>query len=364
MNRLLTEHADSDCILSKIEYDHQMSEDIEPFILKKFKIQKQIGRGAYGIVWKTIDWETNTPIALKKCFDAFRCEVDAQRIFREVSYLRFLRGHENIVKLLDVYCSNNGRDVYLAFEHFPTDLQNVLRSTLRLENKHYQYITYQLMKALKYIHDADLVHRDLKPSNILINSSCQIKICDFGLCRSISQLNDRHLTDYVATRWYRPPEVLLGTTIYDQTIDVWAAGCILGEMYCGRVLWQGHNTMNQLELILSCIEGINVDNDLDDMMTHFGKRIISNIKIFHRINLKEICINAPTDALDLMENCLAFNPRNRYSADIALSHVYFSDFHDPKGEPGYKGRPVIVTIDDNIRMSPDIYRKAIETRHS
>lgn len=339
-----------------------MTEDIEPSILKKFEVHKLIGKGAYGIVWKSISRETKTPVALKKCYDAFRCDIDAQRTFREVSYLQFLSNHENIVKLFDVYTSDNGRDIYLVFEYFPTDLQNVLQSTMKLDDKHYQYITYQLMRGLNYIHDAELIHRDIKPSNILINASCQIKICDFGLCRSIVDCQGRHLTDYVATRWYRPPEVLLGATMYDQTIDIWAVGCIIAEMYRGRVLWQGHSAINQLEEIISFSDNDTVENALDDIICPFAMHILRNISIFRRNSLKEAISCAPSDALDLIENCLAFSPRNRFSADLALSHAFLSDFRDPKTEIGYTGRPIALTLDDRQRMSSEVYRDALERK--
>ena len=108
--------------------------------------------------------------------------------------------------------------------------------------KHIQYITYQLLKALKYIHSAKLLHRDIKPSNILIDSSCSIKLCDFGLCRSISSDDlpeNLVLTDYIATRWYRSPEILMGSKKYTEGVDLWSAGCILGEMFRTRPLLPG-----------------------------------------------------------------------------------------------------------------------------
>jgi mitogen-activated protein kinase 15 len=100
---------------------------------------------------------------------------------------------------------------------------------------HKQYIMYQLLKALKYMHTAGMLHRDMKPSNMLLNSDCLVKVCDFGLARSIASLssnagNNPVLTDYVATRWYRAPEILLGSTKYTKGVDMWSIGCILGEV--------------------------------------------------------------------------------------------------------------------------------------
>jgi len=196
-------------------------------------------------------------------------------------YLQELAGHENIVRLLNIVRAENDRDIYLVFEYLgawrrperpgrtgpprtvppapaETDLHAVIRAGI-LEEIHKQYIIYQLLKSLYYMHTAELIHRDVKPSNLLLNSDCHVKVCDFGLCRSLSEIATAAapvLTDYVATRWYRgaweggaggakegggrqslffvsccaAPEILLGSTRYSKAVDMWAVGCILGEM--------------------------------------------------------------------------------------------------------------------------------------
>lgn len=128
-----------------------------------------------------------------------------------------------------------------------TDLHAVIRANI-LEEIHKKYIIYQLVKALKFMHSADLLHRDVKPSNLLLNSDCHVKLCDFGLCRNIAETAgpQPHLTDYVATRWYRAPEILLGSPRYTKGVDMWAVGCILGEMLSGRPAFPGTSTMNQV----------------------------------------------------------------------------------------------------------------------
>lgn len=122
-----------------------------------------------------------------------------------------------------------------------------------LEEIHKKFIVYQLLKALKYMHSGELIHRDLKPSNLLLNSECHAKVADFGLARSIScpkEIAEQVLTEYVATRWYRAPEILLGSTKYSKAVDMWSVGCILGELINGKSIFPGNSTLNQIEKIL------------------------------------------------------------------------------------------------------------------
>jgi len=143
--------------------------------------------------------------ALKKIFDAFQHSTDAQRTYREIEILK-QTNHANIIKLYETIKADNNKDVYLIFEYMEADLHNVIAEGI-LKDVHIKYIIYQLAKALKYLHSGNIIHRDLKPSNILINSNCLIKLCDFGLVRSLYS-NDNTgpiLTEGVATRWYRAP---------------------------------------------------------------------------------------------------------------------------------------------------------------
>ena len=202
-----------------------MSEEIESHILKRYELIKKQGKGAYGVVYKAMDKKTKEIVALKKNFDAFQNVTDSKRTYREITLLKELNGHDNIIKLLNVIKADNEKDIYLILEFMETDLHTVIRCNI-LEPIHKQFVMYQLLKALKFIHSAGIVHRDLKPSNILINSDACIKICDFGLARSVVSLTGKDIimTDYVATRWYRAPEVLLGSTKYNSQADMWSVG--------------------------------------------------------------------------------------------------------------------------------------------
>ena len=144
-----------------------MTDEIENHILKRYEIINKIGKGAYGIVYKAKDKKTKEIVALKKNFDAFQNATDSQRTYREITLLQELNGHENIIRLLNVIKAENEKDIYLVFDFMETDLHTVIRSNI-LEPIHKQFVMYQLLKALKFIHSAGIVHRDLKPSNIII----------------------------------------------------------------------------------------------------------------------------------------------------------------------------------------------------
>lgn len=235
---------------------------------------------AYGVVWKSVDKKTRDVVALKKIFDAFQNATDAQRTFREIMFLQEVNNHENIIRLLNVLKAENDRDIYLIFEYMETDLHAVIRANI-LEDIHKQFIMYQLFKALKYMHSAELLHRDVKPSNLLLNSECQMKIADFGLARSLTSITDDEtsapiLTDYVATRWYRAPEILLGSTRYTFGVDTWSSGCILGELLGGKPIFPGTSTMNQLDRIME-VTGKPANEDIVAVQSPFAVTMLESL---------------------------------------------------------------------------------------
>ena len=123
----------------------------------------------------------------------------------------------------------NFNDIYIVTNLFETDLDRVIRSNQPLTEHHIQFFMYQILRGLKYIHSANVIHRDLKPSNILVNTNCDLAICDFGMSRGISLMNCC-MTEYVVTRWYRSPEILCSCPQYGKQVDIWSAGCILAEL--------------------------------------------------------------------------------------------------------------------------------------
>jgi len=331
-----------------------MSEEIDKHVLRKYEIVSKLGKGAYGIVWKALDKKTREVVALKKVFDAFQNATDAQRTFREIMFLQELNNHETIIKLWNVLKADNDRDIYLVFEFMDTDLHAVIRANI-LEEVHKQYITYQLLKALKYMHSAGMLHRDMKPSNMLLNSDCLVKVCDFGLARSIQSLSSSHisnpvLTDYVATRWYRAPEILLGSTKYTKGVDMWSIGCILGEMLGGKPIFPGTSTMNQLDRIIE-VTGRPSAEDIESIRSPFAANMLESLPPSKPRFLQDMFPNASNEALDLLRRCLKFNPSKRMTADEALAHPYVAQFHNESEETIYPTPPIKIALDDNTKFS-------------
>ena len=240
-----------------------------------------------------------------------------------------------------------------------TDLHAVIRAGI-LEEVHKQYVIYQLLKALFYMHSADLIHRDIKPSNLLLNSDCHVKLCDFGLCRSVAEATSVTapvLTDYVATRWYRAPEILLGSTRYTKGVDMWAVGCILGEMCLGKPCFPGNSTMNQLERVLECT-GKPTPEDMSAARSPFASTMIDSVPLVRVRGPSEMFVSASPDALDLIKKCLQFNPDKRITAFEALRHPYVAQFHNEADEPACP-RVLKIQIDDNTKYSAVDYRERL-----
>uniref|UniRef100_A0A803QF14 mitogen-activated protein kinase n=1 Tax=Cannabis sativa TaxID=3483 RepID=A0A803QF14_CANSA len=220
----------------------------------QYEIQEMVGKGSYGVVASAIDTHTGEKVAIKKIKDVFEHVSDATRILREIKLLRLLH-HPDIVEIKHIMlppCRREFKDIYVVFELMESDLHHVIKANDDLTPEHHQFFLYQLLRALKFIHTANVFHRDLKPKNILANADCKLKICDFGLARAA--FNDApstvFWTDYVATRWYRAPE-LCGSFFskYTHAIDIWSIGCIFAEMLTGKPLFPGKNVVNQLDLI-------------------------------------------------------------------------------------------------------------------
>ncbi|XP_034867981.1 mitogen-activated protein kinase 15 [Mirounga leonina] len=336
--------------------------EVDHHVAQRYLLKRRLGKGAYGIVWKAVDRRTGEVVAIKKIFDAFRDKIDAQRTFREIMLLQELGDHPNIIRLLDVIRAENDRDIYLVFESMDTDLNAVICKGRLLKDIHKRYIIYQLLRATKFIHSGRVIHRDQKPSNILLDSSCLVKLCDFGLARSLSGLPEgsegQALTDYVATRWYRAPEVLLSSSWYTPGVDMWSLGCILGEMLRGRPLFPGTSTLHQLELILETIPPPSKE-DLLALGSSYSASILPCLGSRPRQTLDTLLPpDTPPEALDLLRGLLVFAPEKRLSAAQALQHPYVQRFHCPAREWTLDSA-VHLPVLEGVQLSAPEYRSRV-----
>lgn len=174
------------------------------------------------------------------------------------------------------------------------------------------------------------MHRDLKPSNILVNSNCDLKICDFGLARGFgSSESDKDLkkTEYVVTRWYRAPEVMLTTQCYTVALDIWSIGCIFAELMMRATLFPGNTNMKQLDKIIEIL-GYPSEEDLTFINSEHTLNYIKKLpKTKGSINWNEKIPNANPMAIDLLKKMLSFSPENRITIEEAIKHPYFESFH-------------------------------------
>uniref|UniRef100_A0A8C4I937 mitogen-activated protein kinase n=1 Tax=Dicentrarchus labrax TaxID=13489 RepID=A0A8C4I937_DICLA len=259
-----------------------------------------VGSGAYGSVCSAYDVVLRQKVAVKKLSRPFQSLIHSRRSYRELRLLKHMK-HENVIGLLDVFTPaaalEDFNELYLVTNLMGADLNNIVKFQ-RLSDEHVQFLIYQLLRGLKYIHSAGLIHRDLKPSNVAVNEDCELRIIDFGLARQ----TDDEMTGYVATRWYRAPEIMLNWMHYNQNVDIWSVGCIMGELLNRKVLFPGTDYIDQLKRIMEV-----VGTPTPDL-------------------LKKISV-------DLLKRMLVLDCDGRISASEALSHPYFSQYHDPDDEP-------------------------------
>ncbi|KAJ3879734.1 putative MAP kinase [Lentinula edodes] len=307
-----------------------------------YELLYPLGEGAYGQVVAALHKPTRRRVAIKKVLP-FEHTIFCLRTLREVKLLKYFSEscvNGNIISILDMIkpeSLDSFKELYFIQELMQTDLHKVIR-TQQLSDDHAQYFIYQTLRALKTIHSADLVHRDLKPANLLVNANCDLKVCDFGLARSVhpttygAATGDRVMTEYVATRWYRAPENMLSYNMYTKAIDMWAVGCILGELICGRPLFPGRDYRHQLELVLHVI-GTPTLEEFHAINARRSREYLRSMPLRKRQNFKTLFPLASADAIDFLQKTLTFDPEKRMTAEEALAHPYVGAYHDVEDEP-------------------------------
>ncbi|CAM9128453.1 unnamed protein product [Hapterophycus canaliculatus] len=218
--------------------------------MNKYEVLGVVGEGAYGVVLRCRNKDSGCVVAVKKFKESEDDEIVKKTTLREVKVLRMLR-HPNIVCLKEAF-RRKGK-LYLVFEYVEKNLLEVLEDNPDgLPFEAVRGYIHQLCRAIDWCHHNGVVHRDIKPENLLVNArSNELKLCDFGFARTVPPPSGhrQELTDYVATRWYRAPELLLGSTRYDPSVDLWAIGCIMGELVDGQPLFPGDSEIDQLYIV-------------------------------------------------------------------------------------------------------------------
>ncbi|KAG5647459.1 hypothetical protein DXG03_009390 [Asterophora parasitica] len=289
---------------------------------KRWKLIREMGSGAYGVVIQpnlaslgssAADEISGETVAIKLVTRVFDKVQLAKRALREITLLRHFANHENITGLIDVDA------ISPDFNEIPW---KIIKSGQTLTNEHVQYFLYQILRGMKYVHSASVIHRDLKPGNLLVNADCELKICDFGLSRGFESRPDEnatHLTEYVATRWYRAPEIMLAFRRYSTATMVSEHALVSKDS-------------------LSSLSAVTVDqlNKVLDVLGTPDERAqayVRSLPFKKTVPFRKIIPAADPQALDLLAKMLAFNPSDRITVPEALEHPWLAAYHDESDEP-------------------------------
>ena len=293
----------------------------------KYEVLGVVGEGAYGIVYKCKNKETGKYVAIKR-FKEVEDDLVKKTMKRELKMLQKLH-HPNVVDFQEAYKRKG--NLYLVFEFVDKNLLELLQEHPQgLDPNLIRYLIYQLCKAIKYLHDQNIIHRDVKPENLLITENMELKLCDFGFARLISGSCTEKLTDYVATRWYRAPELLLTQGEYGKEVDYWAIGCIMGELVDGNPLFPGENEIDQIY----CIQKV-LGNLTEEQMEMFYNNPLFNGKNLLNVTKPETLQRRYMGKLNkvdisFMKGLLELDPKKRLNGKTVFSHPYFEIYEGKK----------------------------------
>ena len=369
--------------LKRLKEANDSFSDVQNDLKYRYNISHLIGTGAYGSVWRATSLlpkilpNQSDHVAVKRIKNRQNVEYCLKRTLREIKILRHFK-HDNIVYLYDVLTSGDQASLYLVLDLMETDLHKIIQSPQGLSVDHVRWFLYQILRALKYLHSANVVHRDIKPSNLLVNSNCLLKLADFGMARCLNDGSEREndegkpvlspcdtegqssngviremtsvsdrnglngkngaaklqATMYVATRWYRSPELILCHPEYTTSIDMWSVGCIVAELFLRRPLFPGKSQVNQLNLIISLL-GYPSQSYIERINSEQIKAYVKSLpKQTSRSSFMEKIPSCNSqEAMDLMQRLLIWEPNSRLPSELALAHPFLKPHYRPAEEP-------------------------------
>ncbi|KAI7856111.1 kinase-like domain-containing protein [Circinella umbellata] len=306
---------------------------------KKYQKTAKVGEGAYAVVYRGTQLDTNRMVAIKKIkMGQFKDGLDLTAI-REVKYLQELN-HPNVIELIDVF--SHKKNLNLVLEYLDSDLEQVIkdRSILFMPGDIKAWMLMTL-RGLDHCHRHFILHRDMKPNNLLLTHDGVLKIADFGLARDWGDAG-RSMTSQVVTRWYRSPELLFGAKEYTYAVDIWAVGCIFAELMLRTPYVAGDSDLDQLTKIFHAL-GTPTETDWPGM-TSLSNYI--SFKMFPKVPLRQYFTAAGSDALDLLEKMLRFDPTKRWNTMDCLKHTYF------------KNAPLATKPENLPKKAPDVEQVA------
>uniref|UniRef100_A0A3B4ZY56 Cyclin-dependent kinase-like 2 n=1 Tax=Stegastes partitus TaxID=144197 RepID=A0A3B4ZY56_9TELE len=296
-------------------------------LMERYESLGPVGEGSYGTVLKCRHRDSGRLVAIKKFMDSDDDKAVKKIALREIKLLRQLR-HDNLVNLLEVW--KRRRRWYLVFEFVDrTLLEDLEHNPTGLDlNTSRQYL-YQILRATAFCHQQNIIHRDIKPENILISQGGVVKLCDFGFARTVASPSEGGVyTDYVATRWYRAPELLVGDIKYGKPVDVWALGCLLIEMLTGQPLFPGDSDLDQIYHIIRCFGNLTTHHQ----ELFYRNPVFSGVRLPEcsgRVQLQQRFPTITPAAQDLAQSCLEMDPERRAQCSELLEHHLFTQdsFH-------------------------------------
>ncbi|KAJ0540116.1 putative protein-serine/threonine kinase CMGC-CDK-CRK7-CDK9 family [Helianthus annuus] len=292
-----------------------------PLRAESFEKLEKVGQGTYSSVFRARDLEGGRIVALKKVrFDNFEPE-SVRFMAREIMILRRLN-HPNIMKLDGIITSQLSCSIYLVFEYMEHDISGLLSCPdIKFTESQIKCYMKQLLSGLEHCHSRGVMHRDIKGANLLVNNEGVMKIGDFGLANFCNVAHDRRpLTSKVVTLWYRPPELLLGSTDYDASVDLWSIGCVFAELLLGVPVLQGRTEVEQMHKIFKLCGSPCED--------YWDRSKLPHAMLFKPQRPYESCLretfkDLPKNTVELIETLLSVEPFKRGTASSALASEYF-----------------------------------------